>query len=233
MHRRGELKLHGLSSRPPAVPCFTHFSNSVDDPNSKASKARSAEGVGSCDLQGESDMMTRIASVLCVLSLTACAPISSRYSEPSGPNNQPVPERNVEPVAEFDEAAMRAAFTQGHAIIRGQAFAKTRGGDVKYGAGNNILVVPFTGYVDECQRLLQSGFHSECANKISPFARTISADGEGRFEISSLKPGKYQLATDISWEVPTGYGLERTGGSFVKVVEVVSDADIVTVNLTP
>jgi hypothetical protein len=37
----------------------------------------------------------------------------------------------------------------GDATITGQAFLKTRGGDVKYGAGNTIFMNPVTSYSTE------------------------------------------------------------------------------------
>lgn len=161
-------------------------------------------------------------AVVCAL-LSACNAYGGR--------NERVFPMAQEPWAAFDEVALKAGIAPGHAIVRGQAFSKTVGGDVKYGAGNDILIVPNTEYASQCIALLSAAPGTTCVVKIKPYVRTVKADGEGRFEVTDLKPGSYVLSTIISWGVPGPYGVETTGGAVTVVVDVKSDTDVVTTNL--
>jgi len=49
----------------------------------------------------------------------------------------------------FDEVDFLPYAGTGTGKIIGQAFLKTRGGDVKYGAGNEVMLVPNTPYTSE------------------------------------------------------------------------------------
>jgi len=135
----------------------------------------------------------------------------------------------VNPVAAMDVDALRAQLAPGHATISGQAFSKTVGGDVKYGAGNTIILWPKTAYTTECLAML--GANTYCGEKLTDYARTVRADGEGRFVFGDLKPGSYIVWTMITWGVPGPYGISTTGGMVSGFVDVKSDVDMATVYL--
>lgn len=152
--------------------------------------------------------MAWLATVSCIL-LAACGPIET-YNDADF----------RDPTTPFDAAVMKSAEEPGTATIEGQAFSKTRGGDVKYAAGNTIYLIPLTAYARECYRLKGTGFITSCDQKLYGHARTAVGDGEGRFRFDHVKPGDWHLATNIVWEVPTGYGLATTGGWVVADVTV-------------
>lgn len=158
-------------------------------------------------------------ALICMAALAGCAQVPTQQSAP------------IDPPYELDAPTIRAQMMPGHAIIRGQAFSKTRGGEVKYGAGNPIRVLPNTKYVATCMSLVVAGYQTTCMATLMPMARTVTADGEGRFEITDLRPGQYQLSTFIAWEIPGPFGLQQTGGVIFKVVDVPSDTDIVSAML--
>ena len=156
--------------------------------------------------------------------VSACAPMNL-YGVPPAPTP-------MEPTTSLDEPAISAAMRPGHAIVRGQAFSKTVGVDVKYGAGAQILVLPNTDYVSQCIDILKIKYiTTSCGAPLLKLGRVVIADGEGRFEISDLAPGDYSISTLITWGVPTGYGIEQTGGVVSTVVSVKSDADVITANV--
>lgn len=164
---------------------------------------------------------TRIG-IACVgaLFLAGCMPA---YTGPQAPFKQ-------EPWATFDQAALQNGIRPGHAILRGQAFSKTVGGDIKYGAGNDILLLPTTDYSRQCISILATTT-SDCGTKLKPYVRTVQADGEGRFEFTGIAPGSYIVTTIITWGIPTGYGIRETGGAVTAFATVVNDTDVLTVNV--
>lgn len=158
---------------------------------------------------------------------SACAPMNLYGVPPTPPE---IPHRS--PASALDPVAIQDAMRPGHAIIRGQAFSKTVGGDVKYGAGNQILVIPNTSYVSECLGIIKMPYvQTDCADKMVPLGRFVVADGEGRFEITDLSPGQYSISTIIMWGVPGRFGVEQTGGMVNIVVDVKSNTDVITANL--
>lgn len=74
--------------------------------------------------------MVRILVVLMTVVLSSCASIAAK----------PIPR------VLFQESEYLALPKTGTATIIGQAFLKTRGGDVKTAAGNEILLNPVTSY---------------------------------------------------------------------------------------
>ncbi|MCC7012976.1 MAG: hypothetical protein IT454_10470 [Planctomycetes bacterium] len=100
--------------------------------------------------------------------------------------------------------------------IEGQAFIKTRGGDVKYCAGNTVWLNPVTTYSTEWySRGVVGGENLESADpRVNPYRRETVGDGEGRFVFENLPAGEYFIACTIRWEVPLGkYGTQWTGGN--------------------
>lgn len=115
----------------------------------------------------------------------------------------------------FNEAEYAPYSGAGTASIYGEAFLKTRGGDVKKGAGNKVFMNPVTSYSTEWyQRQIIGGQILEQPDQRAlPFFRETIADSDGRFEFQNLPAGEYYLACPITWEVPIGYGnMMPTGG---------------------
>lgn len=147
--------------------------------------------------------MHRLA-IVALVSLAGCA---GMIRPPARPEH--VMSRSFDP-NEF------AAYTQaGTGSISGQSFLKTRGGDVKYCAGNEVLLVPATPYTEEWFRwAIVAGYGVRPDPRIQQYAKTMLADGEGRFTFDALAGGGYLLACNVRWEVPavTGTELRETGG---------------------
>lgn len=121
----------------------------------------------------------------------------------------------------------------GTGSIRGQVFAKTRGGDVKKGAGSTVFLMPLTSFGN--QRLQSEFIKGERAAK-DPDPRHSqavikkTADGEGRFEFKNVAAGRYVVFSNVTWEVPsTGYFtagmLVTQGGLVFREVEVANGVE--------
>lgn len=99
--------------------------------------------------------------------------------------------------------------------IVGQAFLVTRGGDVKLGAGRQVILNPVTPYSTEhYERHVLKGEPLEQPDpRVSQYSRETIADGEGRFRFDNLPAGEYYVLCWITWEVATGrYSTYQTGG---------------------
>lgn len=133
----------------------------------------------------------------------------------------PQPRRAV-----FDETEYAPYAGEGSCAIEGQAFLKTRAGDVKYGAGNDVWLNPVTTYSREWFERNVIGHEAlEPADpRVERYARKTVADGEGRFRFEKLPPGEYYIACWIVWEyVEAGMNtafLMPTGGAAHTQVKV-------------
>gem|GEM_PF-2560501 len=99
--------------------------------------------------------------------------------------------------------------------VTGQAFLKTQGGDVKFGAGSSVIIVPVTSYSREWfeVRVLNDKAITPADPRAEEFTRATLADGEGRFTFDKLPEGTYYVACYISWKVPGLRGtMSPTGG---------------------
>lgn len=153
-------------------------------------------------------MKNGFIAALAVLILSGCQALQP----------QPVVERKVAfPVQEYEALEM-----EGSSTVKGQFFMTTRGGEVKYGAGRDIALTPVTSYTTEATQVAMSGRAIAPADpRAQAYTKKSIADGSGNFEFNNLPAGKYYVAGEMFWEVPTGgYGLSRQGGLIIRMVTV-------------
>lgn len=118
--------------------------------------------------------------------------------------------------AAFDPAAIAYSQGEGPSSITGQAFAKTRGGDTKYAAGETVTLLPVSDYTTEYMKGVGTARGAATADpRLASYARTTVADGEGKFAFTKVPEGSYFVYTKVFWEVPGQYGLTTTG-SWIK-----------------
>lgn len=126
----------------------------------------------------------------------------------------------------FNPAEMAWSKGTGTAAIEGQAFLKTRGGDVKYGAGNAVLLLPATTYSSEwAQRMIAGGDMPDLDDRAQEYARRTTADGQGRFRFAELPAGEYIVLTTVTWEIPgvgRYSGMSTQGGAVGMKVQATS-----------
>ena len=170
-------------------------------------------------------MKIKVSVFVCLLSLIAgCASNQSSIS-PNRISSQPVVSivpRIPWPINEYEKIQ-----TDGRFEISGQAFMKTRGGEVKVAAGETVVLSPVTSYSKQFfdfyirgkkERFQELG--SNVDSRIYDFIKTSIADAEGRFRFQGVKEGHYFLYTKVFWEVPTSSGLHREGGYLGKEVVI-------------
>ena len=96
--------------------------------------------------------------------------------------------------------------TKGTGTLSGEAFLRTRGGDVRYAVGQDVWLIPATAYGKEFmeQDLVkaQSDTIPPLDRRIYDAIRTDQADSHGRFSFTELPTGEYFIVTTIFWEVP-------------------------------
>lgn len=124
----------------------------------------------------------------------------------------------------FPEAEYAALSRTGSATVSGQAFLKTRGGDVKTGAGNAVYMVPVTSYSIFAydNRDAYAGL-TQPDPRMSGFTRETIADASGRFSFKNVPDGNYYIKARVTWEVPSGgkYSYMSTqGGDLWKTISV-------------
>lgn len=108
---------------------------------------------------------------------------------------------------------------KGTAKIYGQAFLKTRGGDVKVGAGDKVLLWPAPPFMKEVISLKDQGYSitnytQDMVQQMQPYIRETVCDAQGNYEFLDLPPGDYFLEVTITWLA----GNQSTGGLIRKSV---------------
>lgn len=166
---------------------------------------------------------TNVYSLLLIFIMLGCAPKTT-------------PVYHIETPFSEDEFIPYAK--KGTASIIGQAFMKTKGGDIKYAAGNYILLLPVTQYTTEIIRIAleekveEGGSIDNKDPRLIKYAKKTMADAEGKFEFNNIPSGEYYVWTAIKWQVPSQSGLRRTGGNISKRIRV-KEGEKVKVILTP
>lgn len=139
------------------------------------------------------------------------------------------------PRMKFPEHGYKGLEKSGTAIVKGQAFLKTRGGDVKLAAGNEIFLNPVTSYSNEWyeKAYIQGKPLADPDPRLWDYVVKTVADGNGRFSFKNVPAGQYYVTTVITWEAATGYrgSLQVQGGAVTKRIAV-KDGDEIELILT-
>jgi len=144
---------------------------------------------------------------LCVafslLTLTACA---SPYTVQS----------------KFNASQVEWSRKSGDATVKGQAFLKTVGGDVKTCAGNLVRLVPESSYAAEIYAAYLVGQTRQGIanpdNSQRDFQKTTLCDSQGNFAFKNLPAGKWIIEALVRWQVPSGYLMLNQGGNIMDSV---------------
>jgi hypothetical protein len=130
--------------------------------------------------------------------------------------------------------------TAGKSSIKGQAFLKTAGGEVRYGAGSEVFLLPLTIVTKDWYNLA-TGIHGDptflqaqkrlkeskqlaglppempkVSQILKQFQKSTIADGNGNFEFIGLPSGEYIVSCNIFWLV----GKIFTGGPIFQIVKI-------------
>jgi len=108
----------------------------------------------------------------------------------------------------------------GTSEINGQAFLKTKGGDVKYGAGGTVYLTPVTTISTEffIKYVLNGIPLKNIDTRSKKYSKSTTADGNGNFEFTNLAAGEYYIFCNIEWQYYSGKGNKTTGGiAYAKV----------------
>lgn len=126
----------------------------------------------------------------------------------------------------LDESALQWATGSGSATITGSAFLKTKGGDVKVGAGDKVELIPAAPYTRErFEFVTQSAYtHIEPRDpRLAKYVRSTIADAQGNFEFRNIPAGEYFIACLIEWRYAVGSSSAITGGQAIAFVSVAND----------
>ncbi|WP_440466911.1 hypothetical protein ACKI1H_27175 [Pseudomonas sp. YH-1] len=160
--------------------------------------------------------MRAVAATVVLLALAGCA------------GNQVKPlEFGTFPASEYE-----ALQKSGSSTVTGQVFLKTRGGDVKFGAGSEVVLIPATSY---SATLMQAYTEDRPAGtpdpRVKQYSHRTQADGSGYFTFRNVPAGRYYVNSSVNWEAPTQFGLSHQGG-FILVPVSVGDGEEARIMVT-
>ena len=110
----------------------------------------------------------------------------------------------------------------GNCNLEGQAFLKTKGGDVKTCTGEEVILMPYNAYTEELYAVAKQGNFDNASNfdpRIKNYCKVTTCDDNGDFKFENLPSGKWLLYTRVVWEVPGGNSSSVQGGDMVKIVQ--------------
>jgi hypothetical protein len=124
----------------------------------------------------------------------------------------------------FNEAEFQRLPQTGTGVVEGQVFTKTLGGDVKYGAGEEVRLIPATSYGEQWWQVavLEKKEMSAPDPRYINYIRTTQADGSGSFHFEDVPPGRYFVSSRVAWYAPTGFrgSLQLQGGYVANRLEI-------------
>ena len=161
-------------------------------------------------------MISRLISATLLAGLIAgCAPQQVK----------PTVQRIPFPAQEYEKLAK-----DGTSTVKGQIFMKTRGGDVKFGAGGEVLLNPVTSYSKQWfeEQYTRGNQLAAGDERQYLYIRKKVADGNGRFEFKNIPAGEYYVTGGVTWQTATGYqgNLETQGGLLSKKITVGEKDDV-------
>ena len=153
------------------------------------------------------DSIKGFAIALTLLALCGCAAPPARQMTP------------------FVEADFAPWLGEGPATLRGQAFLKTVGGDVKTCAGEAVALLPANAYDREVVENIQSGrgVAPGVVQQTSGYVRITTCDAQGNFSFTDLPTRDWFVVTRVAWGVPTGsilVPMDTQGGDVVRFVSL-------------
>lgn len=120
----------------------------------------------------------------------------------------------------------------GTGVVTGQAFLRTRGGDVKVGAGSEVNLNPVTSYSEYWYVSMTRGQAlQEPDPRMHKYLFVTQADAEGKFRFENVPAGEYFLTGKVTWEAPGRY-YSSTQGGWISERITVRDGETVTQMLT-
>lgn len=102
----------------------------------------------------------------------------------------------------FDPSYFTPWGGRGAANLHGQAFLRTVGGDVKTCAGEVVLLLPATPYVDELLIKGKAGVSVNPDPRLASLSHQTVCDAQGNFSLSQLPAQKWYVLTRVTWGVP-------------------------------
>lgn len=112
----------------------------------------------------------------------------------------------------------------GNANLNGQAFLRTKGGEVRTCAGSDVLLFPGTAYTREVMSALRSGAGSldGLDTRWRDHARKAICGADGKFQFTGLPAGSWVVAVMVTWQVPMGSYMAPQGGELRQTVTLKS-----------
>jgi hypothetical protein len=118
-----------------------------------------------------------------------------------------------QPVIPFIEQDFQPFAGTGDATLRGQAFLRTVGGDVRTCAGSDVFLIPDNPYMEDLTAAEDRGVRNASIDpRAQTFRRRSTCDAQGNFHFSGVPKGSWIVVARVTWSIPhIEQGGERPG----------------------
>ena len=119
------------------------------------------------------------------------------------------------PLVAFNPEEVRWAAQPGTSTIEGHAFMKTRRGDVEYGAGSLVLLIPYCAqsFAWYKARIATLRDIAPMDPALQALVQATTAGRDGSFRFENEPAGSYLVVTFVTWE--TGASYADTQGEYI------------------
>lgn len=156
-------------------------------------------------------MKSVFIGILLTVFLTACSSVKSVQRIP------------------FPENEYAQLIKEGRSTVKGQIFMKTVGGDVKYGAGEEVFLNPVTSYSKQWYEVNYLGRKplspKESDSRLKDYMKIKQTNGSGQFEFKNIPAGEYYVVSRVTWRVRANQAIPE-GGLIAKMIEVNENEEV-------
>ena len=128
------------------------------------------------------------------------------------------------PRVKFDEKEYEPYAKAGKNKVKAQGLLRTQGGDVKFSAGNQVILSPVTSYSTQFVETMvkgtrgdKTGLREKPDERIKKYYQSGTCDGTGTYVFENVPDGEYYIYTHVDWSTGESFAQSQGGWVYKKI----------------